>query len=109
MVFPHPGGDERDQGQAEEKEQVGPQDVAVHPLDGVQQVVVVVPVDADEGEAEQVAQEHGDQRRSAARSAPGGTLSSSTMMVMMMAITPSLNASRRPLPILHRSYRYSSP
>src|SRR5436305_648510 len=62
MVFPHPGGDERDQGQAEEKEQVGPQDVAVHPLDGVQQVVVVVPVDADEGEAEQVAQEHGDQR-----------------------------------------------
>src|SRR5829696_2327013 len=37
--------------------------------------------------------------RSAAQSAPCGIFSSSTMMVMMMAITPSLNASRRPFVI----------
>src|ERR1700722_2100291 len=37
--------------------------------------------------------------RSAAQSAPCGTLSSNTMMVMMMAMTPSLNAARRSLPI----------
>src|ERR1700749_121595 len=33
---------------------------------------------------------------SAARSVPDGTLSSSTMMVMMMATTPSVKASSRP-------------
>jgi hypothetical protein len=37
---------------------------------------------------------------SAAKSAPCGTFSSSTMIVMMMAITPSVKASSRPLPIL---------
>jgi hypothetical protein len=40
----------------------------------------------------------GTSSRRAARSAPCGTFSSSTMMVMMMAITPSLNASGRPFP-----------
>src|SRR5689334_16745723 len=35
--------------------------------------------------------------RNAARSTPCGTCSSSTMMVMMMASTPSLNASSRPV------------
>jgi len=34
---------------------------------------------------------------SAAKSSPCGTFSSSTMMVMMMAITPSVKASSRPL------------
>src|SRR5215204_3617804 len=41
----------------------------------------------------------GTMGRSAAQSAPCGTFNSSTMMVMMMAITPSLNASRRPFVI----------
>src|SRR5215204_229552 len=41
----------------------------------------------------------GTMGRSAAQSAPCGIFSSSTMMVMMMAITPSLNASRRPFVI----------
>src|ERR1041385_1993835 len=36
----------------------------------------------------------------AARSAPAGILSSSTMIVIRIAITPSLNASRRPLCML---------
>src|SRR5437879_745922 len=34
--------------------------------------------------------------RNASQSVPCGTLSSSTMIVIRMAITPSLNASRRP-------------
>src|SRR3954471_17858181 len=34
------------------------------------------------------------------RSVPCGTFSSRTMMVMNTAMTPSLNASRRPLPIV---------
>src|SRR6266702_3949051 len=45
------------------------------------------------------AQNTGSMGRSAARSWPSGTFSSSTMIVMMMAITPSLKASTRPLPI----------
>ena len=58
--------------------------------------MVVVPVDPEEHEAEHVGQEHRQQRlRALARSAPCGTFSSSTMIVIRMAITPSLNASRR--------------
>ena len=65
----------------------------------MQQVVVVVPVDADVDEAEHVAEETGTDRPSAATVAPVRNFISSTMIVMMMAITPSLNASMRPLPI----------
>src|SRR5438876_4143897 len=38
----------------------------------------------------------GKSGRNASQSVPCGTLSSSTMMVIRIAITPSLNASRRP-------------
>jgi hypothetical protein len=51
----------------------------------VEQVVVVVPVDPHEDEGEQVPEQV---RRS-------GGCSSSTMIVMMMAMTPSLKASSR--------------
>ena len=59
-------------------------------------VVMVVQVDADVDEAEQVAQQA--RTRGAddvVEALPLGTFSSSTMIVMMMARTPSLNASNR--------------
>ena len=62
MVLAHPGGDERDQRQPEQQVQVGPQDPAVDVAGGVQQVVVVVPVDAEVDEAQHVAQEHRRER-----------------------------------------------
>src|SRR5450631_558529 len=57
--------------------------------------MVVAPVDPDVDEAEQVCQE--PRGRAAERCERGlsGTFSSRTMMVMMMARTPSLNASSR--------------
>src|SRR5206468_2068481 len=41
---------------------VGPEDAAVHRVHGLQHVMMVVPVDPEEHEAHDVAQEHGDQR-----------------------------------------------
>jgi hypothetical protein len=61
----------------------------------VARILELVPVDANVDEAE----EYGPQGASACRSAPGGIFSSSTMIVMMMAMTPSLKASSLPLPI----------
>ena len=57
--------------------------------------MVVVPVDAEKNEAQHIAQEDRDERGSAAASVPYGTFNSSTMIVIRMAITPSLNASIR--------------
>jgi hypothetical protein len=59
----------------------------------VQHVVVVVPVDPEIDEAEDVRENAGSVPRSAAKSVACGGLSSSTMIVMRIAITPSLNAS----------------
>jgi hypothetical protein len=61
----------------------------------VEHVVMIAPVDADEDKAQDVAAELWQQRGTSARSWPCGTFSSSTMIVMMMASTPSLNASSR--------------
>ena len=61
-VLADPGGREREQREPEEQVQVGPEDPAVHPVRGVQQVVVVVPVDAHVHEAEQVREEHRHER-----------------------------------------------
>ena len=58
---------------------------------------MVVPVDPDVDEAQDVAQEHRHDRARAVEPSPCGTFISSTMMVMMMAMTPSLNASSRVL------------
>src|SRR6185312_3473481 len=46
--------------------------------------------------------------RSASRSSPCGTFSSSTMMVMITAITPSLNASSRPFVMAHDARRWAA-
>ena len=66
-------------------------------------MVMVVPVDGDVKKAQHVAEEDGaevdspDQRSENSAGCPSatGARSSSTMMVMMMARTPSLNASSR--------------
>jgi len=58
-----------------------------------ERVMVVAPVDADVDEAEQVGQEPVAELPRAWRVGSSGTFSSRTMMVMMMASTPSLNAS----------------
>ena len=68
-----------------------------HLVRRMKHVMMIVPVDAEIDEAEHVAQEDGKQRPKRGESAPWGTFSSSTMMVMMIASTPSLNASIRVL------------
>ena len=57
MVLAHPAGGEGKQRQPEQQVQVGPQDGARHPSARMQQVVVVVPVDADVDEAQHIAEE----------------------------------------------------
>ena len=99
MVLPHPGRHKRHQGEPEQQMQIGPQGAAADLLHQVQHVVVVVPIDADVDETEHVADEDGQQRQQSLKAAPCGTFSSSTMMVMMMAMTPSLKASSLFLPI----------
>ncbi len=54
---------------------------------------MVVPIDPDINEAENVAQEDGSQRPEAEKSGRSGRFNSRTMMVMIIASTPSLNAS----------------
>lgn len=62
MILADPAGGEGKQGEPEEQVQVGPQDAAGHPVDGVQHVVVVVPVDADVHETEEIAEEYRQHR-----------------------------------------------
>ena len=57
--------------------------------------MVIVPVDGDEREADVSISSPGISFLSAARSVPAGGRSSSTMIVMITAITPSLKPSRR--------------
>jgi len=50
-------GDERRERQPEQQVEIGPEDLAVHPLDDLEHVMVVVPVDAEESEAQHLAEE----------------------------------------------------
>ena len=104
MVLAHPGGHERDQRQPEQQVQVGPQ--RRRRSRGAR------PAAGGGGCSSRCRC-----RRSSARSSgtpgsaaggragrvPCGTFSSSTMMVMMIASTPSLKASSRPLPMRQES------
>ena len=64
----------------------------------VQHVMMIVPKDADIQEAERVGEKDWQPRREGGQIRPGRRFDSSTMIVMMMAITPSVNASRRLFP-----------
>ena len=55
-------GGEGEEGEPEEEMEVGPEDGAGDVLGGVEEVMMIVPVNADVDEAEEIAQEHGEQR-----------------------------------------------
>src|SRR5258707_10503581 len=100
MVLPHPGGNERGQREPKQQMQIRPQDTTRNMLRRLQEVMMVVPVDADVNEAQDIAEENRRSGCKAARPVPCGDFISSTMMVMMTANTPSLKASMRPLVVL---------
>ena len=56
MVLPHPSGCERKQGQPEKQVQVGPKNTTANAMNGIEHVVVVVPVNADIHITQQIAE-----------------------------------------------------
>jgi hypothetical protein len=65
----------------------------------MQQVMVINPINPDVKEAQNVAEKYRQQQPKIIRPSPWGTFISSTIIVMMIAITPSLNAANRPVVI----------
>ncbi len=62
MILTHPARGNRDQRQPEQEMEVGPKNRPGHPIQGMEHMVVVVPIDAQINEAQDVAQEQGNQR-----------------------------------------------
>src|SRR5438477_12907225 len=62
MVLAHPAGDEREKGKPEEQMQVGPHEPGTHCLAGLEEVMVIVPVDAEINEAQHISQKDGQER-----------------------------------------------
>src|SRR6266853_210962 len=58
MVLPHPGGNERGQREPKQQMQIRPQDAARNVRRRLQEVMMVVPVDADVNETQDVAEEN---------------------------------------------------
>src|ERR1700730_18943115 len=58
MVLPHPGGNERGQRETKQQMQIRPQDAARDMLRRLQEVMIVVPVDAKVNEAQDIAEEN---------------------------------------------------
>src|SRR4029077_191512 len=58
MVLPHPGGNERGQRKPKQQMQIRPQDATGNMLRRLQEVMMVVPVDADVNEAQDIAEEN---------------------------------------------------
>src|SRR5271170_7670256 len=54
MIFAHPGGREREKREPEEQVEVRPEDAAGDVLGGVEEVVMVVPINADVDETQDV-------------------------------------------------------
>jgi hypothetical protein len=75
----HPMGHEWNKGKPGQQRQVRPQHPAVDVTRGVQQVMAVVPENSHIDEAQRVGEKIGAPSASAARSAPCGTLISSTI------------------------------
>src|SRR4051794_31234566 len=99
-MLAHPGRAEGHQRQPEQQMEIAPHHRAIHLGHQMEVVMVIVPIDGDIDEAQQIGQEDRPDSLSAWKSAPSGTFSSSTMMVMMMATTPSVMASRRSVSML---------
>ena len=62
MIFVHPSGGEREEGKPEEEMEVRPEDAAGDMFGGVEEVMVIVPVNGDVDEAEDVTQKDGEER-----------------------------------------------
>jgi len=91
----NPGGGEGNNGQPKQQVQVRPHHHGIDPPGRSQQVMVVVPVDADDSEAEDVDQQRWQATGEPVKGGPTGVFRSKAMIVMITAITPSLNASSR--------------
>ncbi len=62
MVFAGPTGDKGKERKPEEKMQIGPHDRAVNPRRAVQEMVVIILINAEVDEAQDIAEENGQQR-----------------------------------------------
>src|ERR1700675_1762641 len=58
MVLPHPSGNQRGQREPKQQMQIRPQDATGNMLRRLQEVMMVVPVDADVDEAQDIAEEN---------------------------------------------------
>ena len=61
VIFSDPVGGEGKKREPEEEMEIGPENAAADLFDGVEEVMVVVPVDSNVGEAEDVAEEDGEE------------------------------------------------
>ncbi len=62
MVFAGPAGDKREERKPKEKMQIGPHDRAINLRRAVQEMVVIIPIDAEIDEAQDITEENGQQR-----------------------------------------------
>jgi hypothetical protein len=97
VIFADPSSREGRKRKPKQEMQVRPEDWPINALGSVQEMVVVVPVDAGVNEAQDVAQKDRNRGSKCFERRTGGHLRSRTIIVMMIAKTPSLKASRRPL------------
>ena len=74
LLFDEVGGEEGNQGEAEEEAEVGVEDALVGFADAMDEVVVVDPVNAGEGEGEKVDGERGQDGEQAGKAVLGGDL-----------------------------------
>jgi hypothetical protein len=95
VVGPHPACHEGDEGQLEQQRQISPQNTTIDVPHRLEQMMVVVPVDAEGHKA----QHDRDQRTQRVYVSACSTFIFSTIIVMRIAQTPLLNVSNRPLPI----------
>jgi hypothetical protein len=80
--------------------EVDPDQAGRWKADEVQQVVVIYPNDRDEQVAHNIADYCGPERKDRRKVGSSGALSSSTMMVMITAITASENEPKRSIVVL---------
>ena len=94
-LVPIHSGHKRKQREEEQKHQVRPQNSVAHRLHFIDQVMVVDPINPNLDKGQQVEKERRPTTRRPAQPSCAGTFNSSTMMVIITAITPSEKASRR--------------
>ena len=85
----------RNEREPKQEMQICPHHGTVDLLRRSQEVVVVIPIDADKNETQDVDEQRGTRPSSPCQFAVIGVLRSNAMIVMMTAITESLNASSR--------------